>query len=1008
MDRILNRKSAYRTGRLLLCLLFAVIVVLQCAVTAGFAAGVQAMNTSGSLNRTLAVDPIRKSEGFSAVLYNNKNGLPTSEANAIAQTDDGFLWIGSYAGLTRYDGNTFERIDSTTGIANVRSLFVDSKDRLWIGTNDSGVFLMIKGNLQRWDKEEGLRSSSVRAITEDENGLIYVGSAAGGVATIDDEMKLTVLQDERLEGKSILGLRPGSDGLIYGFTQAGDLFTLKDGALSFFLSSDECRIKNIHCIMPDPATPGRLYVGTSGSEVCYGNLANNFATMGIKDISPYSYVNNMEYFNGEIWICTANGIGKIDSEGFRRLRNVPMNNSVEQVMTDYEGNLWFASSHQGIMKIVRTQFSDLFARYGLPATVVNSTCMYGRQLFIGTDEGLIVMEGDKRVDSIPLTKAVTASGSDLEATDLLELLDGVRIRCITRDSKGRLWIPTWRRYGVLLYDQGEVTAFSEEDGLFSDSIRIAVECEDGSMLVSNMGGVSVIKNDRVTAGYGADHGIVNNDILTLTEGFNHEMILGSDGDGIYIITPAGTKHLGKADGLQSEIILRIKRSESHNIYWIITGNSLAYMTPDYQVTTIRDFPYPNNFDLYETKNGDAWILSSNGIYVASIQELLANEEIDPVFYGIQSGLPYVATSNALSELAADGSLYIASSEGVVKVNIEKPFSNISELKVALPYITADGERYYTDETDKFSLPANAQKVTLYPVVFNYSLNDPQVTYRLEGFDQADTTVDCSELAPLDYTNLKIGTYNFVMTVKDSVGHSEQTVSFQIVKGKEMSVGTIGTIILLAASMLLMGGILVYTSLYRKRGHLEDRLFFYLVLVNIALTVGAALSYLLEFSSIPLARHLMILGNSVYYIAVVFFPYLVFVYFDYRSTPDNPSIRKRKMLLGIPLLLVALLMIANVKRGWIFSIDAGNAFHPGPHSLRFLITVPIGIYFVLSMIKLFRVNKRLFALGILLNVSWLFLSHWFPSVTSVSFFYTLFLVCIHLYVMNQPLYEEVSG
>ena len=1008
MDRILNRKSAYRTGRLLLCLLFAVMLVLQCAATTGFAAGVQAMNTSGSLNRTLAVDPIRKSEGFATVLYNNRNGLPTSEGNAIAQTDDGFLWIGSYAGLIRYDGNTFERIDSTTGIANVRSLFVDSKDRLWIGTNDSGVFLMIKGDLQHWDKEEGLRSSSIRAITEDENGLIYIGSAAGGVATIDDEMQLTVLPDEQLEGKTVKDLRPGSDGLIYGFTQAGDLFTLKDGALSFFLSSDECRIKGINSIMPDPSTPGRLYVGTSGSEVCYGNLTNNFATMGIKDISPYSYVNDMEYFNGEIWICTANGIGKIDSEGFRRLRNVPMNNSVEQVMTDYEGNLWFVSSHQGLMKIVRTQFSDLFERYELPAAVVNSTCLYGHQLFIGTDEGLIVMEGDKRVDSIPLTKAVTVSGEDLEATDLLELLDGVRIRCITRDSKGRLWIPTWRKYGILLYDQGELTAFSREDGLFSDSVRMAVECEDGSMLVSNMGGVSVIQNDRVTGGYGADDGIVNNDILTLTEGFNHELIFGSDGDGIYIITSEGTKHLGKDDGLQSEIILRVKRCDSHNIYWIITGNSLAYMTPDYQVTTIREFPYPNNFDLYETKNGDVWILSSSGIYVASAEELLANEEIDPVFYGIQSGLPYVANSNSLSEQAADGSLYIASTEGVVKVNIEKPFSNIAELKVALPYIVADGERYYMDETDKFSLPANAQKVTLYPFVFNYSLNDPEVTYRLEGFDQTDTTVDCSELTPLDYTNLKIGTYNFVMTVEDSVGHSEQTVSFQIVKGKEMSVGTIGTIILLAASMLLMGGILVYTSLYRKRGHLDDRLFYYLVLVNIAMTAGAGLSYLLEFSAVPLTRQLMILGNTAYYIAVVFFPYLLYVYFDYISGPDKGRLRKKKLLYGIPCVLVVLVMIVNIKTCWIFRVDAGNAFHPGPDTLRFLVTVPMWFYLALSMIKVYKVSKRLAALGILLILCRLILAIWCPSISSLPFIYTLFLVCIHLYVMNQPLYEEVSG
>ena len=107
------------------------------------------MNTAFAMNngRTSApaVDPVGQSENYSAVLYNNTNGLPTSEANAIAETEDGFLWIGSYSGLIRYDGTDFERIDSTSGIASVVSLYVDSQDRLWIGTNDSGLFMMYHG-----------------------------------------------------------------------------------------------------------------------------------------------------------------------------------------------------------------------------------------------------------------------------------------------------------------------------------------------------------------------------------------------------------------------------------------------------------------------------------------------------------------------------------------------------------------------------------------------------------------------------------------------------------------------------------------------------------------------------------------------------------------------------------------------------------------------------------------------------------------------------------------------
>ena len=100
---------------------------------------VAGVNASGGKNRSLTVDPTGSVEGYSAVLYNNTNGLPTSEANAIAETSEGFIWIGSYGGLIRYDGNSFVRLGSNTGVASVVFLYTDSKDRLWIGTNDSGV-----------------------------------------------------------------------------------------------------------------------------------------------------------------------------------------------------------------------------------------------------------------------------------------------------------------------------------------------------------------------------------------------------------------------------------------------------------------------------------------------------------------------------------------------------------------------------------------------------------------------------------------------------------------------------------------------------------------------------------------------------------------------------------------------------------------------------------------------------------------------------------------------------
>ena len=1002
---ISERRKKRISVRLLICLLTALLIVPLWAFAA-YGDDIEAVNTSGSLNRAPAVDPITESDGFTAVLYNNKNGLPTSDANAVAQTDDGFIWVGSYAGLIRYDGNNFERLDSTTGIANVRCLYVDSKERLWIGTNDSGVFLMTKGSLRKWDRSDGLRSVSIRAITEDDKGLIYVAGAAGGVATINSGLELTLLEDERLDGQSVPELRRGSNGLIFGCTQDGDIFTLRNGEVLTWLSRDACRIKDVHCILPDPEHPDLVYVGTSASQVMHGSYKDNFASLYTADISPLSSVNSMEYIDGRIWVCTGNGVGRLSEDGTGVLRNVPLNNTVEHMMTDFSGNLWFVSSHQGLMKVVPNQFSDLFERFDLDPVVVNSTCLYDDQLFIGTDTGLIVIEGEKKLESLPVTRAMTATGKALEADDLLSMLDGVRIRAITRDSKGRLWIPAWRRYGVLRYDHGEVVAFGRDEGLFSDSVRMVYECEDGSFLVANTGGLSVIKGSRVKKSYGAEAGIVNGEILTVTEGFNHEYILGSDGDGIYIITDEGTKRLGTEDGLRSEIILRIKRSSYQDIYWIVTGNSIAYMTLDYKITTVKNFPYPNNYDLYENSSGSLWVLSSSGVYIVSVDEMLANGKIDPVFFGVRSGLPYVATANAVSELSAGGDLYISSSAGVVKVNVDQPFENLSRFKITLPYIEADGERCYQDTSGRFILPANARKVTIYPYVFNYALVDPQVTYRLQGFDPADTTVSRSKLGPVDYTNLKIGSYHFMITVRDPIGHTEQNAVFSITKGKEMSSGTIGTIIMDCSSLLMMAGLLIFMTRYRTRGRLQDKMFLGLILSNTALTAGELISFSLEYFTFPGVKALMYFGNTLFYIMLVFFPYLLLVYFDYSRDHNRQRERRMKLVYAIPFVFFFIVMIINLKTGWIFSISRENAFVAGPHRMTLLLLIPVWLYLLLSLVNIYIVEKRMVLPGVLLIAARLCWELWFQSISSTSFIFTLFLVCMHLFYMNRQ-YEEVT-
>ena len=434
--------------------------------------------------------------------------------------------------------------------------------------------------------------------------------------------------------------------------------------------------------------------------------------------------------------------------------------------SDYQGNLWFVSTRQGVMKIVPNQFEDLFARWELSSRVINSTCMYDSMLFLATEEGLMAVRDGELVESIPLDRAVTASGKDLGAVDLVAYLDTHRIRSVIQDSRGRLWISPWNGDGLVCYADKEMVVFTQEDGMASEKCREVSECQDGSILVAQSGGLSVIRKDQTIETYGENEGISDLGLLTVTEGFDGEYVVGTDGGGIFIVASDGVTHIGSEDGLGSDVVMRVSRSRSENIIWIVTGNSLAYMTPDHQVTTVKRFPYFNNYDLYENSKGELWVLSSSGIYVVSIEQMLANDEIEFSHYDLNNGLPYIATANSYSELTNDGDLYIAGTSGVIKVNIEKPFEADTEMKMAIPFVDADDVRIWPDLEGAFTIGSNTHKLTVSGFVLNYAPLNPKVSYCLEGFDHAPITVYRNNLTPVDYTNLRGGEYHFIMTLED--------------------------------------------------------------------------------------------------------------------------------------------------------------------------------------------------------------------------------------------------
>ena len=154
----------------------------------------------------------------------------------------------------------------------------------------------------------------------------------------------------------------------------------------------------ISCICPALEKEGFVYLGTEESTVIYGDMRNGMKDYQTFSAAPQVNINAIYPESPErIWICADNGIGWLDGSGhYSELQDIPMNNSVDEMMVDYEGNLWFASSRQGVMKLVGNRFQDISRIAGLKNEVVNSTCIYQGDLYIGTDSGLRLLDADYR------------------------------------------------------------------------------------------------------------------------------------------------------------------------------------------------------------------------------------------------------------------------------------------------------------------------------------------------------------------------------------------------------------------------------------------------------------------------------------------------------------------------------------------------------------------------------------------------------------------------------------
>ncbi|MGA2420884.1 MAG: two-component regulator propeller domain-containing protein, partial [Candidatus Acidiferrum sp.] len=634
-----------------------------------------------------ATDPDRTIAQYMREHWGSEKGFTGGSVTAIAQTPDGYLWIGTEKGLTRFDGLSFQPFPQATPttfpIGPVQDLVTDAQGNLWVLLQSTKILRYHDGKFElgREEVEFGITS-----ITRRVDGTVLFSSLALGTLRYHDgkfeglrpvpdpasppstaaskssddlssrfSWATGVITHRFAEPNSaVISMAETSDGTIWLGTRDKGLFYFKDGRVSV-VDKDPHHGK-INCLLA--LHDSELWIGTDDGMVRWDGkeLTREEVPPGLRHAAILSILQDHD---ANIWVGTRNGIFRYNSQGLSSLTDgtPPSNTAVSALFEGREGNVWVGTS-QGIERFRDSAFVTYTTAHDLPSQNIGPVYVdpEDRTWFAPLDGGLYWLKGGQTV-------RITAAGLD---KDVVYSIAG---------GKNGVWLGR-QRGGLthLYYPNGTLTAetYTQADGLAQSSVYAVYEAFDGGVWAGTLnGGVSELKNGRFT-NYTSSSGLASNTLASIAEG--------SDGT-MWFATPNGLSSLlhgrwhtfGTRDGLPSEN-LTCQLIDSHGILWIGSAAGLAFMQSD-RVLTPRDAPphlREQILGIAEDRTGFLWISTVDHIFRVERRKLWAGtlQEADVRVYGLTDGLAGTEGVKRQQSVFADarGHIWFSTNRGLSVVD----------------------------------------------------------------------------------------------------------------------------------------------------------------------------------------------------------------------------------------------------------------------------------------------------------------------------------------------------
>ena len=737
------------------------------------------LGMSGGLH---AQGPAGIENDYMVRVWETEDGFPHIAATTIAQTPDGYLWVGTFGGLVRFDGDQFTPIDPVAvpifADAMVLQLKTGPDGSLWAGTSN-GIARWHDGRWTSYGRAEGFPDARLWSLTllDRDRAVVVVGQ------------ELLLLENGRFRRLPRPAQERSPRPARCLVDSAGGLWLLSDHEL--WRRQDD----RWEPMSPDaPGEPHRDFEGMTNSRDGGVWIADQNHVHHWKDgrwdrmlVRPEGFRDDaavlLEDSRGALWTGGyQHGIIRFSPDGLVQKCTIAQglqNDATLALFEDNEGNVWAGSNGGGLARLKPRSFTVYDDRAGTRQPVINTLVETtpGR-FFVGTHgAGLLSFDGQRFGPTLPVDGGPTHPGNWVHA--------------IVKDRAGVIWSGAYDNGLYRVQDDGVRVPYARE-ALGGVTVRGLYPDRAGRLWVGTENGIACATAGAIAV-YGPAQGVPQAGFHAFAEGADGTIWAGSrtaglfrlDGDRFVALQPAST---------QQECLRQIEAlyTDRSGTLWV-GCNSGAIARWDRGGWFVYDarhrLPASGWVGFVEDDAGDLWVASGEGIVRfgrAALDAVARGEraQLDFLTFDKSDGLRSIVCRDGFQPVClkgSDGRLWFATLKGLAVVDPTKVSVRSRPPPTWIETVTADGRVLPPAADGMIHLPAGTKRLTIRYA--GISLGAPErvaFQHRLDGLD--GDWVAAGQTRVAQFQDLKPGAYVFRVRARNREGLGEDagaSIAFEV-------------------------------------------------------------------------------------------------------------------------------------------------------------------------------------------------------------------------------------